>query len=85
MTQTFLGLADTFTFEFVSDEFNGENVGAAGIRPKHTRTLTVKGAIDENVLSRVYLGVHWKFDGLMGQQIGEAIAAKITAAFPAKA
>ena len=60
-------------------------MGATGIRPRYNNVLTIKDAIEENVLSRVYLGVHWKFDGRKGQQIGEEIATKIIAAFPAMA
>jgi hypothetical protein len=79
-----LGLADAFAFSFVSDELNGENVGASGVRPRHERTLTLASAIEENILSRVFLGVHWKFDGRKGEQIGKEIAHKLVAAFPAK-
>lgn len=85
VVQLFLGLSDNFAFDFVSDELNGVNVGATGVRPRYKNALTIKSAIDENVLSRVYLGVHWKFDGLKGQQIGEEIANKIVGAFPAMA
>lgn len=51
--------------EFVSDELNGvtrDNQGA--IRPRHSRIFTkgLWGAMEENGLSRVYLGVHWVFD-----------------------
>lgn len=50
---------------FVSDEFNGVNVDPRGdIRPLANRELSLRGAIIENALSRVYLGVHWRFDGL---------------------
>ncbi len=85
VTQLFLGLNDGFDFKFVSDEFNGVTTGASGVRPKLNRKLTIKSAIDENVLSRVYLGVHWKFDGLKGQQIGNEIALGVTSKFPRKA
>lgn len=85
VAQKFLGLADGFAFEFVSDELNGESVGATGVRPRHKRPLTIVKAIDENVRSRVYLGVHWLLDGKAGEKIGDEIATKIFAAFPAKA
>jgi hypothetical protein len=85
VAQKVLNLPGNFAFEFVSDEFNGESVGAAGVRPRLKRSLTIDSAIDENVLSRVYLGVHWKFDGRKGEQIGNELADKIYANFPAKA
>jgi Vanadium chloroperoxidase N-terminal domain len=85
VAQSALGLPDNFAFDFVSDELNGINFGASGIRPHHKRALTIASAINENVLSRVYLGVHWKFDGRKGEQIGAEIATKIVGAFPAMA
>lgn len=52
-------------FDFVSDEFNGQNRDPRGdIRPYHKRRLTLAEAIVENAISRVYLGVHWRFDGV---------------------
>jgi PAP2 superfamily len=52
-------------FEFKSDEFNGVNAGSDGIvRMQQPRNFAgVDVAIKENILSRVYLGVHWSFDG----------------------
>lgn len=52
-------------FTFVSDEFNGLNRDPNGdIRVYHPREFSLREAIIENALSRVYLGVHWRFDGL---------------------
>jgi len=85
VVQAELGLAENFAFSFVSDELNGSSVGAQGVRPRHERRLTIASAIEENILSRVYLGVHWEFDGRMGAQIGEEIASKLVPAFPMKA
>jgi len=50
----------------VSDEFKGENRDPDGsVRPRHVRHFDgLWDAIVENAESRVYLGVHWRFDGL---------------------
>lgn len=83
LTQLFLGLPDNFEFEFVSDELDGSSVGEGGVvRPRYNNKLTLAEAIEENVLSRVYLGVHWEFDGREGERNGRAIAQHICRAFP---
>lgn len=52
-------------FTFISDEFNGHNRDPNGDeRVFHRRRFSLCEAIIENALSRVYLGVHWRFDGL---------------------
>ena len=53
-------------FKFVSDEMNGLSVDADGsVRTPHERLFTSYAyAVQENAISRVYLGVHWRFDGL---------------------
>ncbi|WP_080237845.1 vanadium-dependent haloperoxidase [Spirosoma rigui] len=51
--------------DFVSDELNGVNQDNRGtIRPRHVRSFPggLWRMIEENGLSRVYLGVHWLFD-----------------------
>ena len=51
---------------FVSDEYNGETTDNHGtVRPRHARSFPdgLWGMIKENSLSRVFLGVHWIFDG----------------------
>jgi Vanadium chloroperoxidase N-terminal domain len=53
------------TISFVSDELNGINTDNTGvIRPKHYRRFLggFDQMIQENGLSRVWLGVHWSFD-----------------------
>lgn len=85
VVQNALNLDSSFTFSFVSDELNGESVGKLGVRTRHVRQLTIDKAIDENVRSRVYLGVHWLFDGLEGKKNGEKIAQMVVANFPARA
>jgi hypothetical protein len=50
----------------VSDELNGTTTDSSGVvRVRHVRRFTdLVTPIRENSLSRVYLGVHWRFDGL---------------------
>ncbi|NJR38958.1 MAG: vanadium-dependent haloperoxidase [Leptolyngbyaceae cyanobacterium CSU_1_4] len=84
ITQLFLGLPNDFEFEFVSDELNGESIGAGGsVRTRFNAKLTIPRAIEENVLSRVYLGVHWQFDSREGERNGRIIAEMICSSFPA--
>ena len=58
---------DTLMFDFVSDEHNGENKGSNRLaRAKHRRKFaSLWRAMIENSISRVYLGVHWRFDGYL--------------------
>lgn len=79
-----LGLADDFAFTFVSDELDGKAIGTTGVRMRNTRPLTIASAIEENILSRVYLGVHWQFDGREGEINGTEIATRIFNTFPLK-
>ena len=58
---------DSVRFDFVSDEFNGRNKDPVTLQPREHLTLGVDNlwqAITNNSLSRVYLGVHWQFDGI---------------------
>ncbi|MGK7867472.1 hypothetical protein, partial [Falsiroseomonas sp. E2-1-a20] len=54
------------TFSFVSDELDGRAVDADGsVRTRLERQFnSYARAVWENAISRVYLGVHWRFDGL---------------------
>jgi hypothetical protein len=63
--------------DFVSDEFNGETIDnlTGKPRPKRPRSFTLDKAIQENLESRIYLGVHWRFDGDEGERVGKEIAA----------
>ena len=52
--------------EFVSEELNGVSVDNTGtVRPRHARNFPggLWQMIEENSRSRVFLGVHWVFDG----------------------
>jgi membrane-associated phospholipid phosphatase len=73
---------EEITVNFVSDEFNGvttDNLGT--VRPRYSATFTLREAIEENKISRIYLGVHWIFDATGGETVGKAIAEKVFAAF----
>jgi hypothetical protein len=54
------------SFDFVSDELNGTSVDAdQSLRTRHARRFTTFARPTyENSISRVYIGVHWRFDGL---------------------
>jgi PAP2 superfamily len=74
--------AEDITVTFVSGEFNGkttDNTGAT--RPKWSQTFTLREGIEQNKISRIYLGVHWSFDATGGEVVGKAIADKVAAAF----
>ena len=60
---------DNIAFSFVSDELNGRSVDPDGtLRTRHLRSFEgLHQAIYENSVSRVFLGVHWRFDGTTGQ------------------
>ncbi len=67
---------------FASDEFNGTTTDHNGItRPRWESTFTLQKAIDDNSVSRIFLGVHWRFDAEGGEAVGKAIAKKAAAAF----
>lgn len=58
---------DNVRFDFVSDEFNGRNKDPITMQPREYITLgydSLWQAIVDNSVSRVYLGVHWQFDGI---------------------
>lgn len=84
--ETFAGLVkktpDQIDCKFVSDEFNGITTDNEGIlRPIWQQTFTLKEAIEQNKISRIYLGVHWIFDATGGATVGKAIALKTIATF----
>ena len=70
------------TVKFVSDEFNGTTTDHNGVaRPRWEQKFTRQDANDQNRISRIYLGVHWKFDADGGETVGEQIAKLAAAAF----
>lgn len=56
---------DALAFEFVSDELNGLTKDVNGaVRPRRLKRFgNLIEAMYDNALSRVYLGVHWRYDG----------------------
>jgi hypothetical protein len=73
--------SENTTFSFISDEFNGMNAPAGegmAPRPKTPRNFgSLKEAERENADSRIYLGVHWRFDAdagiAQGNQVGRSV------------
>ena len=57
---------DDQDFEFVSDELNGRSIDADGsVRTRHKRAFrNFARPTWENAISRVFIGVHWRFDGM---------------------
>jgi hypothetical protein len=67
----------------VSDELNGVTTGADGkARPKVVSTFhDLTQAKLENAQSRIYLGIHWRFDADEGIKTGDAVANYVFAHF----
>ena len=67
---------DHIAFTFVSDEFNGVTLDHEGntrsLMPRHFRSLSE--AEEENGQSRIYLGIHWRFDKTEGIAQGRRVA-----------
>ncbi|MEP7336259.1 MAG: chloroperoxidase [Acidobacteriota bacterium] len=70
---------DSVPFEFISDELNGASVDVDGsVRTLNKRSFNkLSKAIKENAESRIFLGVHWRFDADAGVDAGKKIATKI--------
>jgi PAP2 superfamily len=67
---------DDPSFEFVSDEYNGQNhdPSEATDRPLTPVTFpSLTKAEEQNARSRIYLGIHWQFDADNGVAQGRAI------------
>lgn len=85
LVASFYGVAKTaLSFSFVSDELNGQTLDNDGaVRTCVRRTYNLAEAIEENLESRVWLGVHWRFDGDGGKAAGVKVAQQVFAAgFP---
>jgi hypothetical protein len=67
---------DRIGFSFISDEFNGITRDNSGvIRPRIVRSYaSLSQAEEENGFSRMYLGVHWRFDKDAGSPMGRRVA-----------
>jgi membrane-associated phospholipid phosphatase len=63
------------SYHYVSDEYNGINRDPLGnVRPLVVRNFpSLTFAETENARSRIYNGVHWQIDGLMGIAIGNQV------------
>jgi membrane-associated phospholipid phosphatase len=73
---------EDINLKFVSDEFNGETTDNTGAtRPRYEASFTLREAIEENKISRIYLGVHWLFDATGGEKVGKDVAAATFTAF----
>lgn len=68
-------------FTIVSDEYNGEGVDPLGVpRPlAPVRFRSFDQAQESNGQSRIYNGVHWQWDNIAGQELGEHIGAHVLA------
>jgi hypothetical protein len=66
---------DNIAFTFVSDEFNGQTRDNNGnLRPYRPRSFSnFSQAEDENGQSRIYLGIHWRFDKVEGIALGNRV------------
>lgn len=77
----YYGRAD-IAFTFTSDELNGVNRenSSGSPRPLAPRSYTnLRQAEQENADSRVYLGVHWRFDETDGDLQGRGVANEVFA------
>jgi hypothetical protein len=67
---------DNVGFTFVSDEYNGITRDNRGrVRPRLPRSFkSLSQAEEENGQSRIYLGVHWRFDKVQGMAMSHEVA-----------
>ncbi len=65
---------DNIAFTFVSDEFDGKNRDPRTGQPRPRKARAYRSlwqAIIENSESRIFLGVHWRFDGVSRKGPGD--------------
>jgi Vanadium chloroperoxidase N-terminal domain len=68
---------DNIGFAFVSDEMDGKSIDPDGsVRTRHNRKYdSLAEAMYENSISRIYLGVHWRFDGTSAKSVKKMLEA----------
>lgn len=68
---------DNIGFTLVSDELNGITTeGDGSVRVRHARKYkSMAEAMYDNSVSRIYLGVHWRFDGTSGDDVDKMLKA----------
>jgi vanadium chloroperoxidase len=68
---------DPFGFTFVSDELDGKTTeGDGSVRTRHHRKYdSMAEAMYDNSVSRIFLGVHWRFDGTSGENVNKMLKA----------
>jgi membrane-associated phospholipid phosphatase len=66
---------DRLPFTYISDELNGINRDNQGhVRPRWPRSFaTLTEAEQDNAVSRIYLGVHFRFDLTNGMTVGRRV------------
>ncbi len=64
-------------FSLVSDELDGKTTDPDGsVRTRHNRRYpSLAHAMYDNSVSRVFLGVHWRFDGTSGTSVSGMLQA----------
>ena len=68
---------DNIEFTLVSDELNGITTdGDGSLRTRHARKYSsMAEAMYDNSVSRIFLGVHWRFDGTSGENVNKMLKA----------
>ena len=69
---------DAVEVDLVSDELDDRT--RDGVRPRRPRRFrSLEAMIRESGESRIFLGVHWRFDGVAGTATGRAVASRVSA------